>query len=52
MKRTAIASLTAAMAFSACIVTGTVHAQVRTPEGAVLDTSGDLAYAPGELSEE
>ncbi|QZH75218.1 MAG: PQQ-binding-like beta-propeller repeat protein [Erythrobacter sp.] len=26
-------------------------AQVRTPEGALLDTSGDLAYAPGELSE-
>jgi predicted enzyme related to lactoylglutathione lyase len=27
------------------------RAQVRTPEGALLDTSPDLAYAPGELSE-
>ncbi len=26
--------------------------QMRTPEGALLDTSPDLAYAPGDLSEE
>ena len=41
-----------ATALAACTATAQESGQVRTPEGALLDTSGDIAYAPGELSEE
>jgi catechol 2,3-dioxygenase-like lactoylglutathione lyase family enzyme len=37
----------AVLALSAC----TAHAQVRTPEGALMDSAADIAYAPGSLGE-
>jgi catechol 2,3-dioxygenase-like lactoylglutathione lyase family enzyme len=52
---TALAASIAALTLSACAASAQnaapVSGQVRTPEGALLDTSGDLAYAPGSLSE-
>ncbi|WAT18899.1 VOC family protein [Aurantiacibacter sp. MUD11] len=41
----------AATALAACAATAQEAGQVRTPEGALLDTSGDLHYAPGELTQ-
>ena len=41
----------AATALAACTATAQDSGEVRTPEGALLDTSGDLHYAPGELTE-
>lgn len=43
---------TAAIALSACTASAQDQQGVRTPEGALLDTDPDLAYAPGELTEE
>lgn len=47
----AITAGAAALALTACMASAQETA-VRTPEGALLDTSGDLAYAPGELTQE
>lgn len=47
--RLLIAASAAAM-LMACTATAQ-DGQVRTPEGALLDTSSDLAYAPGSLTE-
>lgn len=41
----------AAALLAACTATAQ-DSQLRTPEGAILDTNPDLAYAPGALSEE
>ena len=41
----------AATALAACSATAQEAGVVRTPEGAVLETSPDLHYAPGELTE-
>lgn len=46
--RPALAAI-AATCLSACAATAQ-DGGVRTPEGALLDTSGDIAYAPGELT--
>ncbi len=42
---------TAALALSACTAAAQERSGVRTPEGALLDTDPDLAYAPGDLTE-
>lgn len=47
-----LVTMIAATALAACTATAQDSGTVRTPEGALLDTSGDIAYAPGELSEE
>jgi catechol 2,3-dioxygenase-like lactoylglutathione lyase family enzyme len=47
--RTALAASAAAIALSACAASA--QQTITTPEGAVMQTGSDLAYAPGELTE-
>lgn len=47
-----LATAAAAVALSACVAQAQDTQTISTPEGAVMDTGADLAYAPGQLTDE